>query len=256
MKAKKQNKWYCFYSLIVPLVLLLAGCEKSNEDNETINEEDIKNISTTIGHYIVENLNQQNISLDIDSFIQGVEEAKFGQQPPLTQTEFTNLLASYRKKAFDLKSSENLKLAEDYLEDNRKDPRINVIESGKLHYKILQRGLKSSQAVSLDTTPLIHYEGRFIDGQVFDSTKNIGSAVELNMNLAIEGFKKGIQGMKEGEKRRLFIHPDLGYHSKGRIPPNSLLIFDVEILVVDVVSQKNPNLKDSNTSWIKRLTGS
>lgn len=260
MKTQATMRRWTYCTAILASISLFTSCEKSEEETSSINEDDMRKISVTMGHYIVDNLNQQNLSLDIESFIKGIEEAKAGQEPPLTKKEFMELLASYRKKAFDLKSSENLKIAEDFLEGNSKDPQVIIVENGKLQYKILENG--NGKAVDEDGTPLIHYEGKFIDGKVFDSTEKRGKPIELSLKSTIPGFKKGMAGMKEGEKRRLFIHPDLGYGSRGRLPPNSLLIFDIEVVEAETIKPapaprgNGEASKESSMSWLKRWTGS
>lgn len=260
MKTQTTLRYWAYCTAILTSITLFTSCEKSEEETGSINEDDMRKISETMGHYIVDNLNQQNLSLDIESFIKGIEEAKTGKEPPLNKKEFINLLASYRKKAFDIKSSENLKIAEDFLEDNRKDPQVVVLEDGKLQYKILEAG--NGNAVNEDGTPLIHYEGKFIDGNVFDSSEKRGTPIELSLKSTIPGFKKGMSGMKEGERRRLFIHPDLGYGNRGRLPPNSLIIFDIEVVEAETVKPEPANRgnddtsKESSMSWLKRWTGS
>jgi peptidylprolyl isomerase len=257
-----QSRWMRHAASVLAATVLMTGCEKpEEEETNSLNEADMQKISETMGHQVIENLYAQNITIDIESFIKGIEGAKAGKEPPLTKNEFFEMLSSYRKKAFDLKSSENLKIAEDFLEDNKSDPAVILLENGKIQYKILEQG--NGEIVSEDASPLIHYEGKFIDGNRFDSTEKRGKPIPLSLKSTIPGFKKGVAGMKEGEKRRLFIHPDLGYGERGRLPPNSLLIFDIEI--VEAGAQKSEHSKqnadqedDGNTgmTWLKRWTGS
>ncbi len=181
-----------------------------------------------MGHYIVENLNSRNLVLDKESFVKGMENANAGQNPPLSRKQFYELLASYRKKAQNLRNSENLKIAEDFLESNKSNPNTIVIESGKLQYQILKEG--KGKQVSINGTPLIHYKGKFIGGKVFDSSDKQEKPIKISLKSTIPGFQKGLAGMKEGEKRRLFIHPDLGCGKRGGLPLNSLLIFDIEVI--------------------------
>lgn len=260
MQTQTSIYWRCYCTTAAATLILLTGCENKKDEKHSISEKDIRKISETMGHYVVENLNSQNLTLDIESFIKGIEEAKAGQEPPLSKQEFLELFTDYRKKEFEIKSSENLKMAEDYLESNREGANIVIVEKGKLQYKILEQG--NGKTVQENSTPLIHYEGKFIDGQVFDSTQKRGKPIELSLKSTIPGFKKGMTGMKEGEKRRLFIHPDLGYGEKGRLPPNSLLIFDVEVVEADTAppeptTKENEALKkEASMNWLKRWTGS
>lgn len=83
---------------------------------------------------------------------------------------------------------------------------------------------------------VVHYTGKLTNGQTFDSsrTRNQPFSVELGRGQVIRGWDVGIVGMRAGGKRKLIIPPELGYGSKGTrgIPPNSTLVFDVELLKV------------------------
>jgi len=84
---------------------------------------------------------------------------------------------------------------------------------------------------------VIHYVGTLSDDSVFDSSRERGTPFEfgLGKSQVIRGFEEGVTGMRVGGKRRLLIPPDLGYGERGsppKIPPNSLLIFEVELLDV------------------------
>lgn len=85
-------------------------------------------------------------------------------------------------------------------------------------------------------TVVVHYTGVLPDGTVFDSSVNRGQPFSfvLGSGLVIQGWERGILGMKVGEKRLLVIPPSLGYgtRSAGAIPPNSTLIFEVEMLEI------------------------
>ena len=80
----------------------------------------------------------------------------------------------------------------------------------------------------------VHYTGWLTDEKatVFDSSKNRGQPAEFGLNEVVRGWSEGIPGMRVGGIRKLVIPPKLGYGSadKGKIPPNSTLIFEVEVL--------------------------
>lgn len=83
----------------------------------------------------------------------------------------------------------------------------------------------------------VHYTGRFVDGTVFDSSvsRNEPFQFVLGAGQVIEGWDKGVQGMRVGGKRTLSIPPELGYGAMdyGPIPGGSTLIFEVELLKVE-----------------------
>lgn len=83
----------------------------------------------------------------------------------------------------------------------------------------------------------VHYDGRLADGTPFDSSRDRGRpfAFTLGRGQVIRGWEIGIEGMKAGGRRRLTIPPELGYGDRdlGIIPPNSTLVFDVELLSLE-----------------------
>ena len=106
-----------------------------------------------------------------------------------------------------------------------------------LKIDILEEGNGKEKVGSTDTVK-VHYVGRFVDGQVFDSsyTKNQPKRFSMFSTTIIKGWKVGVVGMKVGGKRRLTIPPELAFGEKGKfntIPPNSTLIFDIELLEIE-----------------------
>lgn len=121
---------------------------------------------------------------------------------------------------------------EQFLADNAKKAGVTVTASG-LQYEILTEGTgKSPKATD---SVKCHYEGRLIDGTVFDSSYQRGTPATFPLNGVIAGWTEGLQLMKEGAKFRFYIPFNLAYGSNGAgasIPPYSALIFDVELIEV------------------------
>jgi peptidylprolyl isomerase len=121
---------------------------------------------------------------------------------------------------------------EAYLEENAKKEGITVTESG-LQYKVLESG--SGATPSIDSTVEVHYEGRLIDGEVFDSSYRRGETIEFPVTGVIAGWTEALQLMKEGDKWQITLPHDIAYGPRGTggsIPPYATLVFDVELIAV------------------------
>jgi peptidylprolyl isomerase len=137
-------------------------------------------------------------------------------------------MGELQEQALTAVSQKNLDEANAFLKKNAKEKDVIEIVPEKLQYIILKEG--HEPAVEEHGSPQITYEGKYADGTVFGNSDSAGGPITVPLDQTIQGFSQGIKGMKEGEKRRLFVHPDLGYGTTGLLPPNSLLIFDVEVV--------------------------
>ncbi len=186
---------------------------------------DLNKISKAFGHMVGKNLESIEIDFDMKEVLLGIQECLDGKPSPMTEAECIQGISLIQESAFQKESLENLKMADEFLAKNKSSPGVVEIEPGKLQYVILQAG--TGPEVEESFAPIIRYSGKFIDGKVFGESRE---DEVISFEETIEGFRKGIVGMKEGEKRRLFIHPDRGYGTTGFLPPSSLLTFDIEIV--------------------------
>lgn len=215
---------------------------KSSNQNE-ISSSDLKRVSEAFGHFIGRNLKTPGINFDLDSIIKGMREGYEGKPAPMTDKEYETLMTKVQEQAYKQLSTTNLKTANDFMEKNAKEKNVVTLEPGKLQYMILQEG--NGTAVSEHGTPQIKYTGKFSDGTVFGNSDEVGGSITIPLDQTIPGFSKGIVGMKEGEKRRLFVHPDAGYGTSGHLPPNSLLIFDIEVIKAQGKEDADDDEKDT-----------
>jgi FKBP-type peptidyl-prolyl cis-trans isomerase len=101
-----------------------------------------------------------------------------------------------------------------------------------LKYQVLKRGTGTVSPKATDTVK-VHYEGKLLDGTVFDSSIARGQPVSFPLNGVIPGWTEGLQLMKVGDKFKFEIPPNLAYGANSpspAIPPNSTLVFEVELL--------------------------
>ena len=190
--------------------------------------------------YVMGKSNADSLKLiNLDAFVQGIKESVSGQKASLTDEEMAKALAQYKQQAeakqmieFKKLADENTKIGDAFLAENAKKSGVITQTSG-LQYQVLQQGSGKSPATKSKVS--VNYEGRLIDGTVFDSSFARGEAVEFQVNQVIQGWTEGLQLMKEGAKYRFFIPAKLAYGEIGAgdsIGPNSTLIFDVELLKV------------------------
>lgn len=200
----------------------------TTQDDQQNKPLDMKKLSEAFGNFIGRNLQSPGLSFDVDAIVKGIREGAAGKPSPLTEKEYEEMMAAVQEKAFKEMSANNLKAANDFMEKNKDDAAIIEIVAGKLQYSTLQEG--TGIAVDSHSSPKINYTGKYQDGTIFGTSEEMGGPITIPLDQTIPGFSKGILGMKEGEKRRLYVHPDLGYGTTGQLPPNELLIFDIEVV--------------------------
>ncbi len=171
--------------------------------------------------------------------IKGIQDAYKGATPLLTAEE---MLAIKKEFAQKMQVKQQTKLAEmkaknkaagaKFLEENKKKEGVIVTKSG-LQYQVLKEG-KGEKAKLTDTVE-VQYVGTLIDGTEFDSSIKRGKPAEFQVNQVIPGWGEALQLMNPGTKLHLVIPSELAYGENGAAPqiqPNSVLIFDVELLSI------------------------
>lgn len=122
-------------------------------------------------------------------------------------------------------------------ESETKEVVLDNSEEQELQIEILKQG--TGEEVKSGDNIAVHYTGTLEDGTKFDSSLDRGKpfVFTLGIGQVIKGWDVGVLGMKVGEKRKLVIPPELGYGETGTpggpIPPNAILIFEVELLSIN-----------------------
>lgn len=213
----------------------LVACQKKLDT-------DIKKASYAIGQQIGSNLKSQNIEFDADVVAMALKDASKGESKldkDGLQAAMMKLQEMAMKKQQD-EANVNLQKATAFLEQNKSAPGVKSTASG-LQYIITQEG--SGKMPSDNDEVKVHYTGTLITGEKFDSSVDRGQPAQFPVNGVIPGWTEALKMMKAGTKAKLFIPPNLAYGPQGRpgIPPNSALIFDVEL--IEVVGAKAPAKK-------------
>ncbi|NJO14880.1 MAG: FKBP-type peptidyl-prolyl cis-trans isomerase [Thioploca sp.] len=202
-------------------------------------------LSYSFGQNIGSSLKKQEIELNLDLLMKGIQDAIADKESLLTPEEMANVLKEFQKERFAKLAEErkalaetNLKEGEAFLTANKAKEGVITLPSG-LQYKVITQGTgKTPKATDQVTT---HYRGTLIDGTEFDSSYKRGKPATFAVNQVIPGWTEALQLMKEGDKWQLFIPAKLAYGDRGvpggKIGPSATLIFDIELISVNSVEE-------------------
>lgn len=177
--------------------------------------------------------------LNVDDFASAVRDIFTGSELAIDEIEGQQMVIDYLRRRDEERKAEKSaageaarKAGEEFLAANARKEGVAVLPSG-LQYTVLREGTGRSPKAS--DSVRCHYEGRLIDGTVFDSSIKRGEPATFPLRGVIKGWTEGLQLMKEEAKFRFFIPYDLAYGENGAgsaIPPYAALIFDVELIDV------------------------
>jgi FKBP-type peptidyl-prolyl cis-trans isomerase FklB len=163
-----------------------------------------------------------------DAVMRGINEGLQGKQPsPVEQQQ----AQAFVRSLSDAAAARNETAAKDFLARNGHEKGVVTTASG-LEYKIIAAGDKKAAAISSTDTVTVDYQGKLIDGTEFDSSYSRGVPATFPVNGVIKGWQEALVLMKPGAKWQLFVPPELAYGQRAqpKIPANSLLIFEVNLL--------------------------
>lgn len=190
-------------------------------------------LSYALGLVIGHNLNGMGVkNINNADFAQAVADVLAGNPTALTDAEAQKIVTDFLQQQEEEKGKEAREAGEAFLADNATKEGVVVLPSG-LQYLVLEEGTGKKPAATDQVK--CHYEGRLIDGTVFDSSYRRGEPATFPLNGVIAGWTEGLQLMGEGAKHRLFIPYNMAYGTRGAgasIPPYAALVFDVELIEV------------------------
>ncbi len=225
-------------SQIIISVLGLLLCAQSFAQSDTDLKSDDAKLAYSIGVNIGQNLQAQQIldDIELDTFIAGLLDAINDKIRMSSEEMFTSIqmfqqrMAEQQQVALTASTAAN----EEFLRANASQEGVVALESG-LQYLILEPGPQGGASPAESDSVLAHYHGTLIDGTVFDSSVDRGEPAQFGLSQVISGWTEALQLMKVGDKWRLFIPAAMAYGEASptpAIPPNSTLIFDVELLEI------------------------
>jgi FKBP-type peptidyl-prolyl cis-trans isomerase FklB len=216
---------------MMPIVSIAA--EKGTLTNQEEKE------SYSIGYQLGEGIRGKEFDVVFKALVRGMQDALAGEEPLLSKKEMKSTVLDLQKrmrlerdKATKKQAQENLEKGKAFLEENGKKEGVVTLPSG-LQYKVVAAG--SGKSPKPDGTVTVHYRGTFIDGTEFDSSYSRGKPEKIQVSSVIRGWTEALPLMKKGAKWQIFLPPYLGYgdRRRGRIAPNSTLVFDIELIAID-----------------------
>jgi FKBP-type peptidyl-prolyl cis-trans isomerase FklB len=218
-------------------ILLLAGQVNAAENPVLKSQKD--KISYIIGVDLGTNFRKQEIVIDPDILVRGVNDGISDAKPLLSEQEVRDTLAGFQAemtaKQMELaqkRGAKNKKEGEAFLAENQKKEGVKTLPSG-LQYKIMKPGAGTSPKLTDEVT--VHYIGTLIDGTEFDSSARRGKPETLPVNGVIPGWTEALQLMQVGAKWQLFVPSNLAYAERGagrEIGPNAVIIFEIELISI------------------------
>jgi FKBP-type peptidyl-prolyl cis-trans isomerase FklB len=179
------------------------------------------------------------VQLNPEALVKGVQDAVTGTKPLMDSQEMNQTLVDLKRKIMTAQQEELKKMAEKnimegraFLAENAKKEGVKTLPSG-LQYKVIAEG--SGRTPKENDTVTVHYRGTLINGTEFDSSYSRSQPATFRVDGVIPGWSEALQLMKAGSRWQIFIPTELAYGERGAgsvIPPNSTLIFEVELLSI------------------------
>ncbi|QBL10609.1 FKBP-type peptidyl-prolyl cis-trans isomerase [Rheinheimera sp. D18] len=231
-------------TLVAVAVMTLAACQKEAEQKPAVLDTDEAkqsySLGVSVGRYLdstLEDYTKLGLTVDRALILRGVQDAvsnKATMSDEEVQAMMTTLEEKFREKQtamVEAEAEQAIASGKAYLAENVKKEGVTVTESG-LQYEVLQAA-DGAKPAATDTVK-VHYTGTLVDGTKFDSSLDRGEPAQFPLNRVIPGWTEGVQLMNVGSKFKFTIPSELAYGERdmGVIKPNSVLVFEVELLEI------------------------
>jgi FKBP-type peptidyl-prolyl cis-trans isomerase FklB len=223
------------FTIVLLLVLFCIPCKAENSSES---KSEMEKESYSIGYQFGGNLRRQKVDLDLTVIVEGIRDAYEGKDSKLSAEQMDDLIKGLKKKVWIKQQNlhheiavRNLREGEAFLAENAKKEGVKTLPSG-LQYKVLREGTGPNPKAA--DTVTVQYRGILVDGTEFDSSYSRREPSTMHVFGMIPGWAEALQLMKAGAKWQIFVPAKLGYGERrqGRIPPNSVMIFELELLSV------------------------
>ncbi len=190
--------------------------------------------SYAFGVAIGSSIKGTSVELDYDTFLLGIKDQMQKGETKITMEQANQIIQTAIMNAMAKAAEANIAKETAFFAENGKKAGITTTASG-LQYEVITLG--TGPLPTADDIVKVEYEGSFLDGKVFDSSAMHGEPAVFPLGQVIDGWVEGIQLMPVGSKYKFYIPSALGYGDQGAggglIPPNSTLVFVVELLAIE-----------------------
>lgn len=209
-------------------LVFASGCDKGKEPKT-----DQEKYSYAIGYQFAKNLQSQGVKYDLSSMKRALADVADGKPSLIPDSEMQVVMQKmYEERSARMKTEAdaNQKKGKEWLDANKSKEGVKTTPTG-LQYKMVTDG--DGAVPKEGDSVVVHYKGTLIDGTEFDSSYKRNEPIEFTLakGALIDGWIEGLQLMKKGAKYEFYIPPELAYGERARpsIPPNSVLVFEVEL---------------------------
>ena len=219
--------------IAAPLLMPAAAPAQDAPPLETLEQRFSYMVGLQLGARMMEQGIGQN--LDVDAFAQALRDTFAGQEPRLTMEEMqatVQEMQAAQQSQQDAAGAEAMAAGEAFLLENAEKEGVQTTASG-LQYKVIEAGEGGKPSAS--DSVRVHYEGRLLDGTVFDSSFQRGEPAVFGVGQVIPGWQEALQLMSAGAKYEVWIPSDLAYGPQGaggNIGPNETLNFTIELIEI------------------------
>lgn len=224
--------------LLIPILgIALLTATAAQADTSLQTEQD--KLSYSMGVMTGKAFNTHGINIDPKIFSMGLEDGISGKKLQLSEAEIRDTLTNFQKQSMQKMQAElnkaakkNQKASEAFFKSNKNKPGVKTTSSG-LQYQILQAG--KGQSPTINDVVTVNYEGKLLNGKVFDSSYQRGTPATFPVKGVIKGWQEALTMMNPGATWELYVPPTLAYGKNGApgiIGPNETLIFKVNLIAV------------------------
>jgi len=222
-------------SVCITIFCLATAAPLFADGTNVFNNEESR-VSYAIGMMLGQTWQRQGIDVNPDITARGIKDVLSGGATLLSAQEMRDTLTAFQREVAAKQQKKRTELlakskaeADAFLAANRNNPGVVTLPDG-LQYKVITNGTGTTPAPTDIVT--VNYRGTLIDGREFDSSAKTGHPAQFPVGGVVRGWTEALTQMKVGSKWELFVPPDLAYGERGgpNVPPNSALIFEVELL--------------------------